>query len=55
MKMQKSNSLKPQLKVADKFLDPDAFKTDMVLKELDELIVMRELPIEDQVKRMLKR
>jgi|GEM_PF-6624485 len=52
MKMQKANNLKPQLKIADKFLDPEAFKTDMVLKELDELIVMRELSVEEQIKKI---
>lgn len=51
----KKSKLSPKLQIADEFLDTEKFKTDMILKELDELIVMRELPIDEQVKRRLKR
>ena len=45
--------LKPQLKIADKFLDLKTLDTNIILNHLDEQIKMRELPIEKKLKRDL--
>lgn len=50
----KKARLSPNLQIADEFLDVGKFKTDMVLKELDELIALRECSIEEHVRRKRK-
>ena len=45
--------LKPDLKIADKFLDLKTLDTNIILNHLDEQIQMRELPIEKKLKRDL--
>ncbi|MEM3154085.1 MAG: hypothetical protein QW165_00775 [Candidatus Woesearchaeota archaeon] len=46
-------NIKPDLKLADKFLDLKAVDTNIILDHLDEQIKLRELPIE-QRKKLLK-
>lgn len=47
--------LKPDLKLADKFLDLKTLDTNIILNHLDGQIKVREMPIEKRLKRdMLK-
>jgi hypothetical protein len=48
-----SSRLKPELKIADKFLDLKTMDTNIILDHLDEQIRLREMPIE-QRKKLLK-
>ena len=48
-----AGKLKPELKIADKFLDLKTLDTNIILDHLDEQIKLREMPIE-QRKKLLK-
>lgn len=48
-----TSGLKPELKIADKFLDLKTLDTNIILDHLDEQIKLREMPIE-QRKKLLK-
>ncbi len=46
------NKIKPELKIADKFLDLKTLDTNIILNHLDEQIQLRELPVEKRLKRV---
>jgi len=46
------NKIKPELKIADKFLDLKTLDTNIILNHLDEQITLRELPVEKRLKRV---
>lgn len=54
MKLEKSK-LKPEYKLADKFLDLKTADTNIIIEHLQEQIELREMPIEKQAKRLLRR
>ncbi len=43
--------LRPELKIADKFLDLKALDTNIILNHLDEQITLREMPVEKRLKK----
>ncbi len=43
--------LKPELKIADKFLDLKTLDTNIILNHLDEQIRLREMPVEKRLKK----
>jgi len=45
--------LKPELKIADKFLDLKTMDTNIILNHLDEQIRLREMPVEKRLKKDL--
>jgi len=45
--------LKPELKIADKFLDLKTLDTNIILDHLDEQIKLREMPVEKRLKKDL--
>lgn len=45
--------IKPELKIADKFLDLKTLDTNIILNHLDEQIKMREMPVEKRLKKDL--
>ena len=47
--------IKPQMQLAEKFLDLRTMKNNVVIKELEENIKLRELPIEKHLKKNLRR
>lgn len=48
------SKLKPKFKLADEFLDLKTADTNMIIEELEELIKLRELPIQEHAKRLRK-
>ncbi len=48
-----NNKLKPELKIADKFLDLKTLDTNIILNHLDDQIKMREVPVEKRLKKDL--
>jgi len=48
-----NNKLKPELKLADKFLDLKTLDTNIILNHLDDQIKMREVPVEKRLKKDL--
>jgi len=52
--MEKPKSkLQPQFKLADEFLDLRTMNTNMVIEQLEQNIKLREMPLEQQLKRKL--
>ena len=45
------SKLKPDLKLAEKFLDVNAFDANVFIQHLDEQIKLREMSIEKRLKR----
>jgi hypothetical protein len=48
-----SSKLKPELKLADKFLDLKTLDTNIILNHLDEQIQVREMSVEKRLKKDL--
>ncbi len=48
-----NNKLKPELKLADKFLDLKTLDTNIILDHLDEQIQAREMSVEKRLKKDL--
>ena len=47
--------IKPQMQLAEKFLDLRTMKNNVVIQELEENIKLREMPIEKHLKKNLRR
>jgi len=52
---QQKNKIQPTFKLADEFLDLRTLKTNVIVEHLEESIKLREMPIEQHIrKRLLK-
>jgi len=47
--------IKPQMQLAEKFLDLRTMENNVVIQELEENIKLREMPIEKHLKKNLRR
>ena len=48
-------SIKPELKIADNFLDLRTQETNVIVQHLEEQIRLRELPLEKQIQKSLRK